>query len=102
MHVIFKTKDLFYQLRDKHIVSLTKFEDITDGKYTNAHYGSHIWNALPNQVKECINIVSFFLKDGERPMCLCNNMCDALHNMYFVYITVNILHLASINNSFKS
>ncbi len=51
MHDIFKNKHVSYQLRDRHTVYQPKFKGITYGKDTFAYYGSHIWNALPNQVK---------------------------------------------------
>ena len=80
MHDIFKTKDLSYQLRDSHSVFQPKFKGMTYGKHTFAYYGSHIWNALPNQVKECTDLVSFksLLKTWEGPKCQCN-MCDVFN-----------------------
>ncbi len=74
MHDIFKTKDLSYQLRDNHTVYQPKFEGITYGKHTFAYYGSHIWNALPNQVKKSNGIISFksLLKTWKGPDCQCN------------------------------
>jgi hypothetical protein len=77
MHDIFKTKDLPYQLRDSHTVFQPKFEGITYGKQTFMYYGSHIWNSLPNQVKECTDIQGFkrLLKTWEGPKCQCN-LCD--------------------------
>ncbi len=59
MHDIFKTKDLSYQLRDNDIVYQPKFKGITYGKHTFAYYGSHIWNALLNQVKESTDLKGF-------------------------------------------
>ncbi len=81
MHDIFKTKDLSYQLRDNHTVHLPKFKGITYIKHTFAYYVSrHIWNALPNQVKESNDIINFksLLKTQEGPNCQCT-MCDVLN-----------------------
>ncbi len=83
MHDIFKTKDFSYQLRDNHTVYQPKFKGIsriTYGKHTFAYYGSHIWNALPNQVKECTDLKGFksLPKTGEGLNCQCN-MCDVLN-----------------------
>ncbi len=74
MYGIFKTKDLSYQLRDNHTVYQPKCKGITYGKYTFAYYGSHIWNALPNQVKESTDLQGFksLLKTWEGPNCQCN------------------------------
>ncbi len=80
MHDVFRTKDLFYQLRDNHTNYQAKFKSITYGKHKFAYYGSHIWNALPNQVKEITNMHTFhsLLKTWEEPNCQCN-MCDVLN-----------------------
>ncbi len=80
MHDIFKTKDLSYQLRDNHTVYQSTFEGITHGKHTFAYYGSHIWNALPNQVTESTDLKGFksLLKTWEGLNCQCN-MCDVLN-----------------------
>ncbi len=59
MHYIFKIKDLSYQLRDNHTIYQPKFKGITYIKHTFAYYGSHIWNALPYQIKERTDIISF-------------------------------------------
>ncbi len=56
MHDIFKTKDLSYQPRDNHTVYHIC---TTYGKHTFAYYGSHIWNDLPNQVKESTDLKGF-------------------------------------------
>ncbi len=80
MNDIFKTKDLSYQLRDNHTVYQPKCKGITYGKHTFAYHGSHIWNALPNQVKESTDLKCFksLLKTLERLNCQCN-MCDVLN-----------------------
>ncbi len=71
MHAIFKTKYLSYQLRDNHTVYQPKFKGITYGKHTFVYYGSDIWNALPNQVKESTDLKCFksLLKTWEGPNC---------------------------------
>ncbi len=75
MHDIFKTKDLSYQLRDNYTVYQPKFKGITYGKHRFADYGSHIWNALPNQVKEStdLKVSKVFLKHGKGPIA--NAIC---------------------------
>ncbi len=77
---MFKRKDLSYQLRDNHTVYQPIFKGIAYVKHTFAYYGSHIWNALPNQVKESTDILSFksLLETWEGPNCQCN-MCDVLN-----------------------
>ncbi len=80
MHDIFKTKDLSYQLRGNHTVDQPKFKGITYGKHTFVYYGSHIWNALLNQVQESTDLKGFksLLKTWEGTNCQCT-MCDVIN-----------------------
>ncbi len=75
MDAILKTKDISYQLRDNHTIYQPKFKGTTYGKYTFAYYGSHIWNALPNPVRESAEITccKSRLKTWERANC--NAIC---------------------------
>ncbi len=77
MHDIFKTKDLSYQLRDNHTIYKPKCKGITYGKHTFAYYGSHIWNALSNQVTVSTDLKSFLKTlEGHNIQC---NMCDVVN-----------------------
>ncbi len=46
-------------LWDLNIIYQPKFEKVTYGKNTFKYYGSHIWNLLPNEIKETAEILSF-------------------------------------------
>ncbi len=68
-----------YSLRDSNIIYLPKFEKATYGKNTFKYYGSHIWNLLPNEIKETADILSFIslIMTWQGPKCQCN-MCNIL------------------------
>ncbi len=53
-------KELKYSLRDSNIIYQPTFEKVTYGKNTFKYYGAHIWNLLPNEIKETADIL--FLK----------------------------------------
>ncbi len=59
MKVMFNIKEISYDLRDKYIMHLPRFNKITYGKNTFKYYGSHIWNALPESIKTCTSIDVF-------------------------------------------
>ncbi len=59
MKEMFNIKELKYSLRESNIIYQPKFEKVTYGKNTFTYYGSHIWNFLPNGIKETADILSF-------------------------------------------
>ncbi len=79
MKDMFQEKEMKYDLRDNNKLIQPKFNKITYGKNTFQYYGSHIWNQLPNTVKESTNLNSFkeLLKNWDGPKCKCA-MCDVL------------------------
>ncbi len=79
MHEIFQIKETPYDLRNTKILTQPKFEKISYGKNTFKYYGSHIWNLLPNNMKECTTIEAFksLLDTWNGPKCQCS-MCNAL------------------------
>ncbi len=93
MHDIFTTK---YQLINRYPVFQLNFEDITYGKQTFAYYRSQMWNALPNQIKEYMDIISFksLLKIWEGLST--NPICFKL-NVFCIYL-VNIFYIDSIDH----
>ncbi len=46
-------KEISYDLRDKYIMHLSRFNKITYGNITRA---SHIWNSLPERMTSCTSI----------------------------------------------
>ncbi len=79
MKEMFNLTQLKYSLRESNIIYQPKFEKVTYGKNTFKYYGSHIWNLLPNEIKEIANILSFknLIMTWEGPKCQCN-MCNIL------------------------
>ena len=79
MKEMFIQKETPYNLRDSHILFQPKFNKIRYGMNTFEYYGAHIWNVLPNHIKESTTISTFKVLIGkwDGPQCQCN-MCDVL------------------------
>ncbi len=79
MKEMFNTKDISYDLRDKYIMHLPRFNKITYGKNTFKYYASHIWNSLPESIKtySSIDVLKSLLKTCEGRKCQCK-MCTIL------------------------
>ncbi len=45
MKEMFKTNEISYDLRDKYIMHLPRFNKIAYGNITFKYYASHIWNS---------------------------------------------------------
>ncbi len=73
---MFQMKDITNDLRDSNIY----VNKITYGKKTLSYYVTHIWNSLPNNIKESTSLDNFktMLKEWEGPKCQCN-MCNNLN-----------------------
>ncbi len=71
MKEMFNIKELKYSLRDSNIIYQPKFEKETYGTNTFKYYGAHIWNLLPNEIKETADILSFksLIMTWEGPKC---------------------------------
>ncbi len=84
MKEMFNIKELKYSLRDSNIIYQPKFEKVTYGKNTFKYYGAHIWNLLPNEIKETSDTLSFkiLIMTSEGPKCQCN-MCNI-----FIFICI--------------
>ncbi len=52
----------------------------TYGKKSVGYYGTHIWNSLPNTIKQCTSLDNFktMLKAWAGPKCICS-MCNVLN-----------------------
>ncbi len=79
MNKMFQVKDITYDLRDSNILCQRKFNKITYGKKTFSYYRTHIWNSLPNNIKESTSLNNYktILKVWEGPKCQCS-MCNVL------------------------
>ncbi len=79
MKEMFNTREISYDLRDKYIMHLPRFNKITYGKNTFKYYASHIWNSLPEGIKTCTSIDVFksLLKTWE--MLVTNVYCFMLN-----------------------
>ncbi len=80
MKDMFEIKEVPYDLRDSHILYQPIFKKITYGKNTFRYHSTHIWNLLPNDLKNSTSISSFkdLIKTWEGPQCQCL-MCGALN-----------------------
>ncbi len=77
---MFNTKEISYDLRDKYIGYLPRFNKITYGKNTITYYASHIWNFLPESIKTCTSrdVFKSLLKTWEASKCqykMCTILC---------------------------
>ncbi len=74
MNKMFQVKYITHDLRDSNMLYHLKFNKIPYGKKTFSYYGTHIWNSLPNNVKQCTNLDNFktMLKIWEGPRCQCS------------------------------
>ncbi len=61
MNQMFEIKNISYDLRDSNILFQTNRSKITYGKNTFKYYGAHIWNLLPNDIKNSTTIDNFKL-----------------------------------------
>ncbi len=85
MNKMFQVKDITYDLRDSNILCQPNFNKITYGKKSFSYYGTHIWNSLPINIKQCTSLDNFktMLKVWENPKCQCSPcMCNVLN--YFL------------------
>ncbi len=77
---MFNIKELKFAVRDFNISYQPMFEKITYSKNTYKYNGSHIWNLLPNEIKETADILSSksLIISGEGLLCQCN-MCNIFY-----------------------
>ncbi len=69
-----------YELRDLNILCQSKFNKIAYCKKTFSYHGTHIWNSLLNNIKQCTSHDNFktMLKAWEGPKYQCS-MCNVLN-----------------------
>ena len=73
MKEMFKTKNVDYDLRNSHILTQPEFRKINYGRNSFKYFGSHIWNSLPNEIKDCTTVDNFkeLIKAWDGPNCQC-------------------------------
>ncbi len=71
MNKMFQVKYITYDSRNSNILCQPKINKINYGKKTFSYYGTHIWNSLPNIIKQCTSFDNFqtMLKAWECPKC---------------------------------
>ncbi len=96
MNEMFQVKDITYDLRNSNILCQLNFSKITYGKQTFSYYGTHIWNSLPNNIRQCISLDNFkaMLKAWEDTKC---SICNVL-NFLFIVNSCIILYISTIEN----
>ena len=80
LNELFHVKKSSYNLRDTCILQVPQFKKVTYGKHTIQYYGSHLWNCLPNDFKQCIDFNDFkkMIMNWKGPKCSCN-LCGVLN-----------------------
>ncbi len=79
MNQMFEVKTIAYDLSNSNVLFQPKWQKVTYGKNIFKHYGTHILNLLPNEIKTCTDIDKFksLSKSCKGPKCQCT-MCNAL------------------------
>ena len=79
MKDMFTPKNVTYELRDGNLLIQPKFKKVTYGRNSFKYYGSHIWNLLPNEIKNSTDVEDFktLIKAWDGPTCQCA-MCTLL------------------------
>ena len=77
MHNMLEEKNVNYNLRNDSLVLVPKVNTTNYGLHSFRFYASHLWNILPNHIKNCDNVLSFkcALKDWSDIPCSCM-MCN--------------------------
>ncbi len=80
MNKMFQVNDITYDLRDSNILCQPKFNKKNYSKKTFSYYGTHIWNSLCNNIKQCTSLDNFktMLKAWDGSTCQCS-MCNVLN-----------------------
>ena len=73
MWELFERKEVNYNLRNKDLLRIPKFQTITYGANSISYRGSYLWNSLPDVVKSCERVLSFKrkLREWNGRICTC-------------------------------
>ena len=79
LNELFVLKENKYDLRDPYKIAMPSFNKVKYGKSSFTYYGSHLWNSLPPEYKQCIEYKTFktMISKWEGPNCQCN-LCSIL------------------------
>ena len=79
LNELFEFKERNYDLRDPCKLVQPKFKRVVYGRNSFTYYGSHLWNNLPHDYKQCIEYKTFtnMISRWEGPNCSCN-LCTIL------------------------
>ena len=73
MWELFERKEVNYNLRNKDLLRIPKFQTITYGANSISYRGSYLWNSIPDVVKSCERVLSFKrkLREWNGRTCTC-------------------------------
>ena len=73
MWELFERKEVNYNLRNKDLLRIPKFQTITYGANSISYRGSYLWNSMPDVVKSCERVLSFKrkLREWNGRTCTC-------------------------------
>ena len=76
MHNMFQLKDFKYDMRSSKSLVLPVFKTVSYGKRSFLYNGCHLWNQLPNEMRNATSLSHFkiLIKHWTGPKCKCN-MC---------------------------
>ena len=83
VHDLFSTKELPYHLRDPSKIEQPKVDTTTFGLNSLKYLGSNLWNKLPANLKDEVDVKVFknLLKTWKGPLCKCGicTLCNISH-----------------------
>ena len=71
---LFSKSQIPYSLRDNNKLIQQRMKTTTFGIKSFTYYGVHLWNSLPIDVKNAVNLKSFkrLVKNWQGPVCRCS------------------------------
>ena len=105
-HDLYCKKNTGYSLRDPHKLKQPKVNTTTFGLKSLRYSGSALWNKLPVDMKDAIDIHVFkrLIKTWEGPSCscgfclICRNKWYVLYSFRYLYIPYCLLAIHFIDN----
>ncbi len=93
MNNMFQVKYITHDLSDSNSLCQPKFNKITYDKHTVSYYETHIWNSLPNNIKQFTSLDNFktMIKACEGPKFQCSS-CIILYKFNIEkWLVANVL-----------
>ena len=77
MSDMFKVKESCYDMRKSNMLIVPKFKTMFYGKRSFRYNGCHLWNQLPDVMRNATSLYEFkkVLKEWSGPTCTCK-MCN--------------------------